>query len=67
MIDFLKSTEAFSGDVQNSDNPQDENEDSNLDIKTIEDQFDNILTYHEQRATDLIKALKDNTDTNSSQ
>jgi hypothetical protein len=67
MVDFLKSTEAFSGDGTNNDNPQDSNEEINLDIKTIEDQFDNILTYHEQRAINLVKALKNNIDTNPSQ
>ena len=54
LVDFLRATKDFSSDPNiQEDNP----EQSKTDIKAINQQFDNILTYHQQRAAELLKAL----------
>jgi hypothetical protein len=67
MVDFLKSTEEFSGEESDTTNDDETINNDRTPIQTVEDQFDNILTYHEQRAINLVKALKNNIDTNPSQ
>ena len=58
MVDFLKSTEEFSGEETPIDaKDQQDNAEKDLKITGIEDEFDNMLNYHEQRAQNLIKAL----------
>ena len=61
MVDFLRSTQDFGDDtplaeVENN-KPVDDNKDKTS-IKNIEDEFNDVLTYHQQRINQLMEALQ---------
>ncbi len=61
MVDFLRSTQDFGDDkplaeVENNKPAEDDKDKTS--IKNIEDEFDNVLTYHEQRINQLMEALQ---------
>ncbi len=64
MVDFLKSTQDFAGeDAVDSPDKKDNKNPDDVDlvvssITSIDQEFDNIITYHEQRAEKLLEALK---------
>jgi VCBS repeat-containing protein len=66
LVDFLKMTENFNGEELSQENVMNETTDTDdgtiVTFLNIQDQFDNVLTYHQQRAQSLLDALKGNSD-----
>ena len=64
MVDFLKSTQEFLDELPTDNNRNSDNEESDeesiLPIIDINQEFDNILTYQQDRIAHLMEALKDN-------
>ena len=61
MVDFLRSTQDFGDDTplaEMEDNKPAEDDKDKTSIKNIEDEFDDVLTYHQQRINQLMEALQ---------
>jgi hypothetical protein len=61
MVDFLRSTQDFGDDTplaEMKDNEPAESDEQKTSIKNIEDEFDDVVTYHQQRINQLMEALQ---------